>query len=129
MGLFKVRVQVADMAAATMTLGDKIELLVDTGATYTSLPHDLLVRHGVPKLGKIKVKLANGKWVTKETGNVILKVDGKLVGSTVLFCTGTDVPVLGATTLELASLAVDPVGKRLVPTIAIQAQATTPLDE
>jgi predicted aspartyl protease len=120
MGLFSVKVRIADLSGPA-ALGQELELLVDTDATYTTIPEDVLARHGVRRLGQIKVKLADGRWVAKDYGAAIVAVDGMTVGTTVLFGAPGDLPLLGATTLELASLAVDPVGKRLVPVQAIQA--------
>jgi predicted aspartyl protease len=121
MGLFKTKVRIAIVAGPTITLGEELELLVDSGATYSMLPGTVLARHGVRRLGKIKLKLANGRTVYKSYGGVFLKLDGKIVPTTVLFGEGPDVPLLGATTLEQASLGVDPVGKKLIPVQAIQA--------
>ena len=120
MEVFNTKVRIATLSDPSK-LGDEIELLVDTGATHTTIPEDVLVLHGVVRLGTVNVRLADGTSVSKDYGGAILQVDGMLVPTTVLFGTDDDMALLGATTLEQASLAVDPVGKRLVPTQAIQA--------
>ncbi len=120
MDLFKVKVKVSSPHEAIPTLGEEAELLVDSGATYTCLPKDIVEKLGLKKLGSIKVQLANGSFIEKNYGGAII-FEGKPVMTTIIFATDGDIPVLGATTLEQAAFAIDPVGQHLVPVQAIQA--------
>ena len=121
MGQFKVKVRLAAFGPGPNGKGRSIELLVDTGATYTTIPRDILSGCGVPVTGQVQVKLADGSLRSKDYGPAIIEVEGKAVGTTVLFGESGDLPLLGVTTLEVAALGVDPVARRLVPIQAIQA--------
>jgi len=59
MGTFSVEATVANLADPTMraTLG----LLVDTGATWTTLPGDVAADIGAAQLGVRRVRLADGR--------------------------------------------------------------------
>ncbi len=124
MGLFSVQVSLAAIANGRPEFTEQIDLLVDTGATFTTIPEEVLTRVGAMKLGTISVRLADGRDVVKEHGAAILLVEGRKVGTTVLFGKSGDLSLLGAATLEQAGLAVDPYGRRLVPIQAIQAATT-----
>ncbi len=102
-------------------LTEEVSLLVDTGATYSTIPATVLDRVGVSRLGTLPVRLANGTFVEKAYGAALIEVQGRTVGVTVLFGETSDYALLGATTLEQASFAVDPIGRRLVAATAIQA--------
>lgn len=122
MGLFEISVRVgAPIREGKPSLTETVRLLVDTGATYSTLPAEVLQRAGVVRLGTLPVRLANGAFVQKAYGIAALEVEGRVVGATVLFGENGDFALLGATTLEQASLGVDPVGRRLVAITAIQA--------
>ena len=93
-----------------------IEAMVDTGATYTTLPTPLLRALGVVPLGKRRLLLADGRRIEMDYGEVRATVNGETVTTLVVFG-ADDAPVLlGAYTLEGLALAVDPVEQRLVPT-------------
>ena len=121
MGIFKIQVAVGLLENGRLVFPETVELLVDTGATYTTIPSKILQKLGVKPVGNISVKLADGKIVEKPYGGVWLNVSGRPVSVTVLFGEEKDLPILGATSLEQAGFGVDPVAKHLVPVQAIQA--------
>jgi len=123
MGLFETNVRVGALKEGVPFFTEDVKLLVDTGATYSIIPSDVLERAGVMRLGTMPVRLANGTFIQKAYGFVVMEVQGRLVASNVLFGEKEDFALLGATTLELASLAVDPLGQRLVAVTAIQASS------
>jgi len=121
MGLFETTIRVGAMNGGVPAFTQEIRALVDTGATYTTLPAAVLERAGVARIGKMQVRLANGTFVEKDFGIAVMEVAGRVAGANVLFGEKDDFALIGATTLELASLAVDPVAQRLIPVSAIQA--------
>ncbi len=121
MGLFETNVRVGALKEGAPSFTEDVKLLVDTGATYSTIPSDVLERAGVTRLGMMPVRLANGTFIQKPFGFAVMEVQGRMVASNVLFGEKEDFALLGATTLELASLAVDPLGQRLVAVTAIQA--------
>ncbi len=121
MGIFKTEVAVGLSRNGKPVFSEALELLVDTGATYTTLPSRVLRDLGVKPVGTIPVTLADGRKVKKPYGGVWLRIKGRPVSVTVLFGEEGDLPILGATSLEQARFGVDPIGKHLVPVQAIQA--------
>lgn len=53
-----------------------VELIVDTGATYTVLPADILGRLGVAPIRTARLRLADGGVVEKPIGEVGIEVEG-----------------------------------------------------
>ena len=98
---------------------ETVEALVDTGATYTSLPASLLARLGVAPQRHLEFELANGEVIVQEIGESRLRVEGVEATRVVVFGTDDAPSLLGADTLEGVTMAVDPAGKRLLPTRAL----------
>ncbi|MGH9779868.1 MAG: aspartyl protease family protein [Candidatus Acidiferrales bacterium] len=108
-----MKVKVSNLAQPERSA--EVSLLVDTGATLSWLPRDLLEKLGVRPISRSRFQLPDGRYVEREKGAVILSVDGQAVGVTVAFAEPGEALVLGATSLESLGLAVDPVKQRLVP--------------
>jgi clan AA aspartic protease len=112
MGTFKIAMGVGGPR------GDKFvttEALVDTGATHTLLPGKLLRELGIRSLERIPFQLAEERTVEYEIGEARIRLDGRERTTIVVFGSDDMMPLVGATTLELFNLAVDPVRQRLVP--------------
>jgi len=111
MGVFSVEIQVADPQAKSF---ERIEALVDTGATNTVLPTTLLSNLGVAPYSKSRFELADGSLLDLDVGRTWVRVDGKQEFTQVVFGKDEGGAILGAITLEEMGLAVDPVKRRLV---------------
>ncbi|MBI4336856.1 MAG: clan AA aspartic protease [Chloroflexi bacterium] len=112
MGTFKVQLQVGD------TVGQRsitVEALVDTGATHTVVPRDVLAALGVEPIERVVFSLADERAVEYEIGEARVRLDGRERTTVVVFGEEGAMPLLGATTLELFNMAVDPVRRRPVP--------------
>lgn len=119
MGTFKIAMEVGGPG------GDKFvttEALVDTGATHTLLPGRLLRELGIQSLERIPFQLApknsglaDERTAEYEISEARIRVDGRERTTVVVFGADNAMPLIGATTLELFNLAVDPVRQRLVP--------------
>lgn len=89
--------------------------MVDTGATYTTLPRDIVDDLGSRPIGARRVMLASGREEEWPIATVLIDLAGH-VGPTFCLIGPTGGPaLLGAVTLEEFALGVDPVAKRLVP--------------
>lgn len=113
MGVFEVVVQIANPFSPNRVLS--LQVLVDTGATLTSLPRILLESIGVIPGMRRTFVLADGRKVERETGAVVATLNGVTMPIPVMFAESDDAAVLGATALEILGFAVDPVEKKLVP--------------
>jgi predicted aspartyl protease len=106
MGTFSIAISVSDQQNGS---SETIEALVDTGATNTVLPSELLERRSSV------FQLADGRELELEIGRAWVRVDGQQEFTQVVFGPEGTSPILGAITLEEMNLAVDPVAQRLVP--------------
>ena len=113
MGEFSVQVTVGHPSDTARVV--EAELLVDTGATLTWIPRELLERLGVPLLRRRSFLVADGRTVERETAGARIRLDGSEAIVTVVLAEPGDGSMLGATTLESLGFAVDPVRKRLIP--------------
>ena len=97
-------------------LSKDVEVTVDTGAAYTTLPAPMLHELGVEPLDRRRFLLADGRRTWMDIGEARATIYGKSVTTLVVFGEDDAPPLLGAYTLEGLALAVDPVEQRLVPT-------------
>ncbi|MBI2908891.1 MAG: hypothetical protein HYX92_14710 [Chloroflexi bacterium] len=112
MGTFSHHLSVA---SATGNRFEEIDALVDSSATYTTLPGSLLTRLGVVAEETRPFVLADGRRVEYPIAQVRVRPDGRTRYTVAVFGEEGAQPLLGAVTLEEFGLAVDPVSKRLVP--------------
>lgn len=113
MGTFKVEVTVKNLREPARSR--TVQVLVHTGATYTTLPRDVVESLGCQPIGTRRVLLANGREEEWPFSLVLLTVEGQELPTVCLIGPNGGPAILGAVTLEEFSLGVDPVAKRLVP--------------
>ncbi len=118
MGLFQVQIEVlpADGGSAQTHA-----VLVDSGASYLTLPRNLLVSLGYRSVDTQRVIFATGEKAVWDVAEVKIRFQGR--ERTVLaFLASEESPkLLGAQTLETFGLGVDPLGKGLIPVDAYLA--------
>jgi clan AA aspartic protease len=125
MGTFRQHIEVGDFAGNRF---EPLEALVDTGATYTWLPRDVLDRLEVVPEEQRQFVLADGREVDYGVAWIRIRIDGKTEPSLCVFGEpGTD-PLLGVFTLEGFGLGVDPVNHQLIPVRAHLAGGLLPHD-
>jgi clan AA aspartic protease len=112
MGTFNVTMELGSL---TTSKTFRTEALVDTGATHTLIPQSVLRDLGVEPIDRIAFQLADDRTVQYDVGQARLRLDGKERIILVVFGDDNASPLLGATTLEVFNLAVDPIQRRLVP--------------
>ena len=111
MGTFSVNMRIIGTNGVT----EDIDALVDTGATYASLPASLLQRLGIAPIETGRFRTATGEVVEMHLGQVEVELDGRRRVVLTVFGPDGAGALLGATVLELFSLAVDPIEQRLTP--------------
>ncbi|RLF14724.1 MAG: hypothetical protein DRJ97_05730 [Thermoprotei archaeon] len=98
-----------------------LELLVDTGSTYTWVRRGRLEALGVSPMGKRCFKTIEGRVVEREVGEAVVECLGERATCMVVFAGEGDVEVLGVTALENLALEVDPTTGRLRKAEAVLA--------
>ena len=110
MGHLHQRVKLAGEKSVT------VEMLVDTGATYSSISEELARAVGVLRWPRpITMTLADGRRKKVATGMATFKIAGREAPATILIGKVAK-PILGVATLEVLGFAVDPKRRRLIPT-------------
>ena len=90
-------------------------LLVDTGATWTLLPQDVVDALGLSPSRERSVTLANGERATYRSGEVVITLNDEDLTTPYLAGPPGCLPLLGAVTLEQGGLAPDPIRHILIP--------------
>ena len=116
MGTFNVSIELARPYGDEFVLLDS---LVDTGATYSVFSGELLEGIGITAVENSTFELADGRVVELPLGYAAIRVAEKQIIAPVVFGPEGTTPLLGATALEIARLARDPVRQVLVPVNAL----------
>ncbi len=112
MGTFLVQIELGDPEGRRHETG---EALVDSGATHTTVPGSTLRRLGVSPHTRGTSVLADSSRKEREIGRTWLKLEEGAETVPVIFGDEHSQPLLGAVTLEIFRLGVDPVCQRLIP--------------
>ncbi|MEO0717073.1 MAG: aspartyl protease [Planctomycetota bacterium] len=113
MGVTHVEIKVASIQAPTDTR--RVDVMVDSGAIFPVLPSSLLAELGIEPLTEEAFFLADGKRITRKNGGAVFRYRGKVGVADALFAEEGDTNLLGATTRESLSLALDPIRRELNP--------------
>ena len=116
MGTFTVFLHVGNLAGLHFA---EVEALVDTAATYTSVPTNILAASGIEIREHRSFELADDRVVEYPVGYASIRLEDREIIALVVFAPEGTAALLGATTLETAGLAVDPLHQRLVPVPAL----------
>ena len=112
MGILHVELEVGDPQGQHYEV---IETMVDSGAAYTTLPASILKRLGVAPHTSRTFILADGTRLRRGFGRTWFRLEGQEDISPVVFWDEGTTPLLGAVTLEIFSLGIDPVNNQLIP--------------
>ncbi len=123
MGLFKSKLAVWNPASPSRV--EEVELMVDTGASYSWFLRQRVEALGIRPTGKMKFRTIDGRVLERDVAPVFVRSDGHVGGDTIVVAESGDAEVLGAHTLESLGLAADPVQKKLIPTIGMALTAPT----
>ena len=114
MGVFSVPIEIR---AREGSRSERLDALVDTGATFTMVPASVLDGLGVEPEESIEFELADSSVREFRIGEARIRLDGREITTFVVFGEEGITPLLGAYTLEGMMLAVDTPNQRLVRAI------------
>ena len=118
MGTFSTPVRVGNPAGGDML---ELEALVDTGASHSMFPASLLEGLRIPRRSQVDGILADGSEVSYWSGWALIDIEREEGVCRALFGPeGEDASVVGATTLQMLLLKVDPVREVLEPTTRVR---------
>jgi clan AA aspartic protease len=112
MGTFRVEIEIGNPAGDRSV---KLQTLVDTGATYTWVPSDVLEHLAVRPVEERAFVLADGRQVSYPIAWVQVRIDGRAQPTIAVFGNSGSEPLLGVFTLEGFGLAADAMNRRLLP--------------
>ena len=113
MSTFNVDLTVANLSEPARNRS--VSAMVDTGATYTTLPQEVVEAVGSRPIGSRQVVFADGREEEWPITCLWLTIDGREGSTFCLIGPRGGQPLLGAVTLEEFALGVDPIAKRLIP--------------
>ena len=117
MGTFSAKLRIWNPADPSRV--EELDALVDTGAGYSWVSRARLEPLGIKPVRKMQFRTIEGHLIERDLAPVFVATDGFTGGDSVVLAEAGDMEVLGAHTLESLGVTVDPVSKRLVPTIGL----------
>lgn len=99
---------------------EEVELLVDTGSTYSWISGALLEKLGVESKGKKLFKTIDDRHIEREIGEAVVEIMGEKATTIVVFA-GEGTQVLGVHALEGLGLEVDPLTNKIKKSEALLA--------
>ena len=117
MGVFRVKARVwspADRAKQSM-----VELVVDSGSTYSVMPSSFLNRLTITPIRTVKLRLADNRLIEKPLGEIGIEIEGYRASATPVVFGEEGIYLLGSVTMEQLGLAPDPIEKKLKPVEAL----------
>ena len=112
MGTFQVEMEIGDPQGRRY---ERVDALVDSGATYSTLPASMLRSLGVVPHSTRRFVMADGTRIERDFGQTWARLNGQEGIVPVIFGDDNALPLLGAVTLEIFGLGIDPVNSRLIP--------------
>lgn len=89
------------------------DFLVDSGAGFTVLPADLVIKLKLKPIYTKEFSLADGRVIKRNIGAALIKFGEEELPSPVILGEKNDSGLLGALTLETFGLALDPFERKL----------------
>ena len=116
MGTFSANIETGDPSG---TRFEPVVALVDTGASVTTLPGQLLEGLGVVPHTEFTFVLADGREMQRPVGRTWIRIGDRSEITLVVFADNDVEPLLGAYSLQGLMLGVDSPNERLVPVNAL----------
>jgi len=102
---------------------EELEALVDTGAAFSWVSRARLERLGVTPSRRMPFRTTDGRLLVRDLAIVHVGTNGYIAPDLVVMAEPGEMEVIGAHSIEGLGLAVDPVQKKLVPTIMLALAA------
>jgi aspartyl protease family protein len=115
MGTFSAKLRVWNPAKPDRV--EELDAMVDTGAAYSWVARTRLDHLGVCPVRRMQFRTIEGHLIERELVPVFVASDGFTGGDNVVAAEPGDMEVIGVHTLESLGVTVDPVSKKLVPTV------------
>ncbi len=112
MGIFNTAIEIGNPSGSRF---ETISALVDTGASFTTLPGPFLYSLGVTPHDRFTFTMADGRQIRRDVGQTWIRIGDRSVITLVVFGDENVEPLLGAYSLQGLVLAVDPPNERLIP--------------
>ena len=112
MGTVKVTIGVGDPQGRQFQV---LEVVVDTGSTYTAVPKELLQRLGVPVERSLPSETTDGRILPVDVGRTTIRLEGLQFHTPVIFAEEGEPCLLGMVSLQEAALVLDLQAGRLIP--------------
>ena len=93
----------------------KINMLVDSGATYSVLPERVWQELGLIGTRSIRLRLADGTILRRPLSECMMEIEGERATSPTVLGGPGDMPLLGAVSLETVGLVLNPFTRTLHP--------------
>ena len=93
----------------------EVEFMIDSGTIYSLVPGKVLDEIGVETHRNVSFSLADGTSISRRVGEAYFEMDGEGATAPVIYGEDGDSPLLGATTLEVMGLALNPLKRELYP--------------
>lgn len=113
MGLTYLDMEIASVGAPDK--GEKVQLLIDSGALISVVPAELLDRLGIQPIAEQVFQLADGKKIRRKKGGAMFRYRDSVGVSDVVFGEPGDANLCGVLTLEALGLSLDPIKRELNP--------------
>ena len=117
MGTFTAKLRVWNPASPASV--EELDVLVDTGAAYSWVSRARLEPFGIRPVRRMQFRTIEGHMIERDLVPVFVATDGFTGGDNVVLAEAGDMEVLGSHTLESLGVTVDPVSKKLVPTVGL----------
>jgi len=111
-GSFEAKVRISNLEKPDRFAD--LSLVVDTGATLSWIPRQVLEGLEIEPLSRLPFTLGDGRVLQRDIGGLLLSIEGRRGPIPVAFGESGEHPILGATALETLGLVVDPVGEKLI---------------
>ena len=98
---------------------EELDAIVDTGAGYSWVSRARLEPLGIKPVRKMQFRTIEGHLIERDLAPVFVATNGFTGGDSVVLAEPGDMEVLGEHTLESLGVTVDPLRKRLVPTVGL----------
>jgi predicted aspartyl protease len=121
MGTFTAKLRIWNPAAPSKI--EELEVIVDPGAAYSWVSRTRLEALGVQAVRRMQFRTIEGHTIERELAPVFVATDGFTGGDNVVLAEPGDMEVLGSHTLESLGVTVDPVSKKLIPTVGLALSA------
>ena len=92
----------------------EVKALVDTGATFPTLPKETITQLALPTLGEHPAETAEGTGKVELAANAIIKIDDRIAQSPIIIRPKDTTPLIGVVALEQMGYKVDPTTGKLI---------------